>query len=147
MIKILIILSIFALTACQPSPGSGGSELSSDLHLDKWLFINYWAVWCTPCKTEIPEFNEFADKYKESVSVFAINYDGLEGEQLYDEATKLNINFFILEKDPSGSLGYPRPIVLPSTIIIDPRGNVRKTLIGPQTKDSLRAILEDEASH
>ena len=26
----------------------------------KVLVINYWAVWCSPCRKEIPELNELA---------------------------------------------------------------------------------------
>ena len=26
----------------------------------RWLLVNYWAVWCAPCRHEIPELNRLA---------------------------------------------------------------------------------------
>ncbi len=147
MKQLLLIFSFFALIACQPAPPSANSELSADQHLGKWLFINYWAQWCAPCKKEIPEFNEFAKQHKESVSVFAVNYDGIEGQQLREQAIELNIEFFILPRDPAAQLGYSRPIVLPTTIVIDPQGRIRNTLVGPQTEESLNNELKADTTH
>lgn len=143
MKQLLLILCIFALAGCQPPQTANDRVLSTDQHPGKWLFINYWAQWCAPCKKEIPEFNEFAKQHNDSVSVFAVNYDGIEGKQLQQEASELNIEFIILETDPSGQLDYPRPTVLPTTVVIDPQGNIHNTLIGPQTIDSLLNQLKD----
>ena len=30
---------------------------SADLQPDQWNVINYWAIWCKPCREEIPELN------------------------------------------------------------------------------------------
>ena len=35
----------------------GPGLVPSDLE-GQWLVINYWATWCGPCITEIPELNE-----------------------------------------------------------------------------------------
>ena len=69
------------LGACggETLPVAGGGVA----HLDDWsgrgVVINYWAEWCTPCREEIPEFNEL---YRESGAggpvVVGVNYDGFD---------------------------------------------------------------------
>jgi len=39
-------------------------------------------------------------------------------------------------------LGYPRPSVLPSTILINPQGELHRILVGPQTVDSLAKAMQ-----
>jgi hypothetical protein len=45
--------------------------------------------------------------------------------------------FASLDSDPSAQLGIPRPVVLPTTLILDPSGKLTATLLGPQTLESL----------
>jgi len=43
-------------------------DLDGEVHsVSEWdgkvLVLNFWAPWCTPCKKEIPVFNELQEKY------------------------------------------------------------------------------------
>lgn len=135
------IIAAVLSVACQPNSAiSPGNSLTEE-YPGKWIVINYWAEWCAPCIKEIPELNQFASEYKNSVAVFAVNFDGARGEQLTGQAKKLNIQFNILESDPSSQLAYPRPTVLPTTVFICPNGKIQSTLIGPQTLASLNAEI------
>src|SRR3546814_7187463 len=52
----------------------------------QWLVINYWAEWCAPCRTEIPELNALDKQLKsQSASVLGVNFDGLRGSELRSE--------------------------------------------------------------
>lgn len=49
------------------------------------VLIDFWAVWCGPCKTMSPRVHELADKYKDNdkVKIVEVNVDsdgGLSGE-------------------------------------------------------------------
>ncbi|MFA7552697.1 MAG: TlpA disulfide reductase family protein [Spongiibacteraceae bacterium] len=118
------------------------TELNGDTgrfadHKGQWVVINYWATWCKPCITEIPELNNFAKQHADNTKLFGVDYDQSPLEQLQQNSTKLGIKFTVLRDDPSVILGYPKPNVLPTTIIINPEGKLHKTLIGPQTEASL----------
>lgn len=39
------------------------------------VIINFWASWCKPCVKEFADLNELLDKYKENISIVAINTD------------------------------------------------------------------------
>ena len=106
----------------------------------QWVVINYWAQWCHPCIKEIPELNALDQKY-EQVTVLGVNYDGAVGEELTQQQNKLGFAFANLEADPSAQLGIPRPIVLPTTLVLDPKGQLAATLVGPQTMESLERTM------
>lgn len=120
------------LAACSSDP------LSPRQLADGWTVINYWATWCTPCIKEIPELNAF-DSERDDVRVLGVNFDGLEGEELATQARDLGIGFPLLTEDPSARLGFDRPQVLPTTVILRPGGEIAQILVGPQTVDELNA--------
>ena len=129
------LAALTCLSACSTGENVAG----------KWQVINYWATWCIPCIEEMPELNRFAAAYDDSVLVYGVNFDGLQGDELAAASDKLAIEFEVLPDDPASRLGYERPQVLPSTYIIDPDGKLRRTLVGPQTVASLAAAIEAPA--
>lgn len=134
MKQLLYAALIFALVACarQESPAQQGLEALRG----QWVLINYWARWCKPCIEEIPELNEMDSKY-ENVTVLGVNFDGASGEELAQQTRELGVEFTSLAQDPAAELGVPRPVVLPSTLVVDPAGRLVGTLVGPQTLASL----------
>ena len=63
----------------------------------QWRVINYWAIWCAPCREEIPELNALNDSTE--LMVFAVNYDGQNGEALQSQAAEMGITFDLLEQE------------------------------------------------
>ncbi len=41
----------------------------------RWVIINFWATWCTPCLREIPELIWFSERYSDRATVIGINYE------------------------------------------------------------------------
>ena len=132
---VLILAAVLSLLGC--TKHDPGTTLSSLERLQgQWVVVNYWAQWCTPCIKEIPELNRLDQDYT-GVTVVGVNYDGTNGEELELQRQKLGVTFASLEADPAAELGIPRPVVLPTTLILDPTGRLVATLIGPQTLASL----------
>lgn len=121
------------LAGCQTEP----SELP---HAGHWRVVNYWAIWCTPCRTEIPELNALHEET--DLRVLGVNFEGQTGESLAAQAAELGITFILVENDPGPSLGQPRPRVLPTTWLVSPDGVVTDTLVGPQTRESILGVWE-----
>jgi thiol-disulfide isomerase/thioredoxin len=121
--------------ACGQPGNNAQAPRLQDLH-GQWVVINYWAPWCKPCIEEIPELNAL-DKAYSNVTVLGVNYDGVTGSELEQQRRELDVQFASLEIDPSQALGVPRPMVLPTTFIVNPQGELTATLIGPQTLETL----------
>ena len=119
-----------------------GSAASWQQWEGQWVLVNYWAEWCAPCRKEIPELNRLhADGEAGKLTVLGVNFDGLRGEALTSLIEEMNIRFPVLVHDPGHRWDQPPPTVLPSTLVIDPEGNLRDVLVGPQTYESLaRAV-------
>lgn len=130
-----------ALAGCSKAPElalADGTSRSWDELQGRWLIINYWAEWCAPCRKEIPELNELhADGADAGVVVLGVNFDGLRGESLSKLVAEMDIRFPVLVDDPGPRWERSPPSVLPSTLIIDPQGELNDVLIGPQTYESL----------
>ena len=109
----------------------------------QWRVINYWAIWCAPCREEIPELNALNDSTE--LMVFAVNYDGQNGEALQSQAAEMGITFTLLEQDPGAALGVERPRVLPTTLLVDPEGAVTATQDHHASLD--RFVVHDREQH
>jgi thiol-disulfide isomerase/thioredoxin len=131
---VLMLLSMLLLvTGCD---GRSRQSLPAE---GQWRLVNYWALWCTPCREEIPELN-LVDKAPD-ITVFGVNYDDQKGPKLSQQRSEMGILFANLPQDPASALGVPRPSVLPTTLIVSPEGNLVATLKGPQTAQSLKQLL------
>ena len=132
----LVAIALAALAACAPGkhplpPGVVDMPALGD----RWLVVNYWAIWCAPCREEIPELNRLALGGR--VDVYGVNFDDVQGDTLREQAAELDIQFPLLATDPGNRLGIARPTVLPTTLILTPEGALATRLIGPQTLESL----------
>ncbi len=142
---ILLMLLTVCLSGCNPEPPAdlaGGSQVRFSELTGRWLLINYWAEWCAPCREEIPELNELHDmRLDHGVEVFGVNYDDVRGQKLVDLIEAMNIRFPVLVEDPRARWGYEQPAVLPTTVVIDPKGRLHGRLHGPQTREALLAAM------
>ena len=140
-IALFLIPWLFLLTACTKKE-LPETRLEIRDFRNEWLVVNYWASWCKPCIKEIPELNKLHQSRKD-ITVVGVNYDGMSGEELAIESSKLGINFPNLSSDPSSALETSRPIVLPTTMLVDKNLKLREKLIGPQTLESISVAIMD----
>ena len=143
---IFLLLLVFYVSSCQKQDfdfydleGKGYSY--SDLE-GRYQIVNYWAIWCAPCKLEIPELQALHDEY-DNVSVFGVNFDQPEPQVMSEQVKMMKIGFPTYREDPSTVFGINRPEVLPTTLVFGPDRELLATLVGPQTKKSLLAIIQE----
>jgi peroxiredoxin len=102
----------------------------SDLR-GKAVIVNLWATWCTPCKTEMPQFVAAYDRYREEgLEIIAVNVQ--ESQSIVQPfADDFGMNFHVaLDKRGAVSDDY-RIIGLPTTYFIDRQGVIRSVFQGP----------------
>lgn len=134
-----ILFALFLLGALGACSDNTPQNDPLTTHRGQWVVVNYWAQWCKPCIKEIPELNRL-DSNHDDVTVLGVNYDGLANAALEEQVETLGVAFPTIT-DPSGDLEVPRPTVLPTSLIINPAGELVKVLVGPQTEESLLEVL------
>ena len=141
---LLMVGVVVGATGCDVQPSlrfADGSARSLDAWQGSWLVINYWAEWCAPCWAEVEELNALHEDAAHSATVIGVNFDGIEGAELQKLIAKMDIRFPVALDDPRAHWAYDRPQVLPMTVIIGPGGDLRGQLQGPQTLESLLAVM------
>ena len=142
---VLALCTTLLLSGCGYDYGIDqlGQKVASERLDGQWLVLNYWAEWCGPCRTEIPELNALAEQLKgQKIDVFGVNFDNVQGEELKSASSKLGIAFTVLAQDPAERFELPRSEALPVTYIIDDKGKVREQLMGEQTAAGVMAKLK-----
>ncbi len=141
---IAFIFSLSFLVACSSDTDfqdSQGNSIHFSDFKGKWVILNYWAKWCHACIAEIPVLNEFSRTYADNVVVIGVSYDDLSAQQLNQLANELGITYPLLLNKPNRYLKLGVISVVPTTVILNPQGKLESTLLGPQTKDSLKKSL------
>lgn len=52
-------------------------ENSND-HGKEYVFIDFWAPWCSPCKNIAPVINEFSEKYNDNIFFASVDIDKVQ---------------------------------------------------------------------
>lgn len=141
-----------ALSGLLAACSQGSTPLADGTHADwsHWqgrpIVLNYWAEWCAPCRHEIPELNALhRERAETGTVVLGVNYDGITGARLNALVERMGVEFPVLVEDPMHRWDYARPDVLPTTVIVGRDGMVQEILVGPQTRESIRAALLSDA--
>jgi thiol-disulfide isomerase/thioredoxin len=104
----------------------------SDYH-GKWLIINFWATWCTPCLKEMPELERFYQQNRKRAQVWGVSFEDSDKATILDYVERLGVTFPILGYGQDPLTGYGQVNVLPTTFVIDPDGLFRHRFEGPIT--------------
>lgn len=107
---------------------------------DKVTFINFWATWCQPCKTEMPDIVSLYNKHKNrGFEVIAISGDDVDTQKEikpYSEEFKMNFSILLATADVVKSYKLTG---LPSTYILDRKHYIRFAHVGAQPKEVFEA--------
>lgn len=108
----------------------------------RWLYVDFWASWCAPCKQSFPWMGAMQSKFRSrGVQVVAINVDARRADA--DRFLKQFPADFAIAFDASGELPKRFAVKsMPSAYLIDPSGRVR--LVHRGFRESDRETLERE---
>lgn len=110
--------------------------------------INFWGTWCNPCVSELPHFDEVAEKYSDTVTVIGIH--SLEGKKKAPAFLAENYpdSRIIFAWENSGEYVGDYYLELgggeayPYTVILDAAGVITFEKIGMMTYEELTTQVE-----
>jgi thiol-disulfide isomerase/thioredoxin len=102
--------------------------------------VVFWASWCGPCQHEAPSVERFARSAAGRGRVVGVDWSD-EAQSARRFIAKNHWSFSNL-RDGEGSVGLAYGLRgLPTTFVIGADGKIAKTLIGPQTEQTLSRAL------
>lgn len=123
-----------------------GKPVSLEIYRGKPLMVNFWARWCGPCRTEIPELNKISQQYeKQGLIVLGIAIED-QVDSVRDFAKAYEMRYPVLLAKEKGiplmeALGNKRA-GLPFTILIDRDGNITRQKLGVLNPAQLQTAAE-----
>jgi peroxiredoxin len=107
----------------------------------KRVLINFWASWCPPCLAEIPDLKAAYNQLREENVAFIGIGTQDETDKLKQFSGENDLPYTVVE-DPKGNVSDSYGVLgLPTTVLVDSTGVVRKVFTGPITKDQVIAEL------
>jgi peroxiredoxin len=130
-------------------PSNGGKTVNLSQYKGQVVMINFWATWCGPCRQEMPLLESIYKKYnKMGFTLLGVN---VEPDSKPAEAwlKQTPVSFPVLfDKESKVSTLY-KVSGMPSTVIVDRKGNVRVIHRGykpgdeNEYLDSIRSLVRE----
>lgn len=120
----------------------------------KVVVVNLWAMWCAPCRTEMPTLARLAEAYAgQDLVVLPINVDATT-DGLADARSFIDVHEPLpLYSDMKFQLPFELPGEgkMPQTVILDRKGRIRASFSGeadwasPEARALMDALLAEPA--
>ncbi len=106
-------------------PARTGEAVSLSSLKGQVVLINFWATWCGPCRKEMPLLEQIQKKYASlGFTMLGVNVE--EDTTMMDAFLKdVPVTFPILLDPANGVSKLYNVAAMPSTVIVDRKGNIR----------------------
>jgi thiol-disulfide isomerase/thioredoxin len=130
----------------QPAPemsfdGLDGKPLTLTEFKGKLVVFNLWATWCQPCVKEMPSLEKLQARLGPALVVLAVSEDHGGADVVTPFIAKLDLDKIRIGLDPkSTAIHMLSARGLPTSLVVDPGGNVAGKVEGAAEWDSDRMV-------
>lgn len=107
----------------------------------KYIILDFWASWCSPCRREIPEMKILSEKYKDIAQFIFISIDN--DVNVWEKGCdQLNIPepSLIIDSVSRINYGFDKNISVPFYLVVDNKG---KIILSNTTKEKIVSLLKE----
>ena len=127
------------------APALSGMTLSGKnytYNVGQVAVVNIWASWCAPCRAEAPTLAALSEKYTDVAFMGILTRDNPVNAEAFARRFALPYPTLI---DDAVLIGFRKSLpanAIPSTVLIDKRGDVAARISGEVTYSSLAELIE-----
>ena len=122
---------------------NGNSVSLSDFR-GKWIIIDFWGSWCSPCLKGMPELKEIYRQYGDKIAIIGVDCN--DTEEIWRNAVDhLELPWISLYQPKEGIVTKIYSVsAFPTKVVINPNGKIQKIYSGasPTFKDDLAEWLK-----
>lgn len=117
---------------------------------DEPVLLNFWATWCTPCRTETPFLQSIHEGYRDrGLRVVGVSMDSPSSEEdIRSFMEEMGVTYRILYDPRQVAMDRFSLIGLPVTLILDREREIRFVRVGPVSEkdEEFMDVLEELTS-
>lgn len=120
-----------------------GSTWSMAAHRGEWVVVNFFATWCTPCRIEDPQIEQFVASHRgQPVSVISVAFSD-DADSIREYWTTERNSWPVLSRD-TGSIALDYGVTkVPESYVVAPSGLVVAGFYGGVTAAGLDQVIAD----
>lgn len=146
-IALLLLVQVSALAQSKQKTlllqDMNGRQIRLTDYKGRVVLINFWATWCIPCRTEIPDLIKNQRQYRDrGLRIIGITYPPENISEVRAFVRKLRINYPVAIGTKSTKDLYTQSETLPMTVVIDREGAVREVIEGIMYSDEFEGKVK-----
>ena len=111
----------------------------------KWVLVNFWATWCSPCLSEIPELSSLHNAHKDKdLLVIGIAMQSGSRKEVDDFAQAHRISYPVVLGDFKSARQIGAVDVLPSSYLYNTKGELVSYQAGAVTRASIETYIKNK---
>jgi peroxiredoxin len=121
---------------------TAGNMVSLSQMQGKVVVVNFFTIWCQPCRHEMPDLNAIYKENKDKgLSLVGICL-GADPNQLKVLVKQLNLDYPVLVGTDQVNKDYGEIVGVPTTFIIDKQGKIVDKIVGARSKDEFMKLIK-----
>jgi peroxiredoxin len=110
------------------------------------VLLNFWAIWCGPCRVEMPEFQQqYEARTDDGFTILAVN-SGESADTVRDFRAELGLTFPLAMDESTAIQTQYGLFSYPTTLLLDRDGMIVARHFGPLTAEQIDQMLDSVLS-
>lgn len=121
---------------------TAGNTVTFSQMKGKVVVVNFFTIWCQPCRHEMPDLNAIYNENKDKgLAMIGICLNA-DPNQLKVLVKQLKLDYPVLIGTDKVNKDYGEIVGVPTTFIIDKQGKVAEKIVGARKKDEFMQVIK-----
>lgn len=120
-----------ALNAVYKAGADGGGAVKLSDYKGQWVFVNFWATWCAPCRDEMPSMEMLNRRFGKDLVMIAVSVDDDQAQIARFFGSEKPSFTVLWDTDKSAARTYGTS-KFPESYLVSPDGRIAAKFTGPR---------------